>query len=108
MILLQNSAIQDDKIKEMSYLVQLSNKADFFIFQGKDRRTLMHRDVITWDGNTFKYHNTTFETYLGTDLLPCIGIIIPDTALKTELYKIRKSSGLDILEGTKMMTEYTA
>jgi len=107
MILLQNNAISADVIKEIFYLVQLSNKTDFFIFQGKDRRTLMHRDVIAWDGDQFSYYDSAFEIYLGTDLLPSMGIIIPDKSLGTVLYKIRKLSGIDILEDIKMMTEYT-
>ncbi len=106
MLLLQSNNIPEETIKSLAYLTQFAYHTNFFIYQGHDGRTLIHRDVISFDGRNFKCHDSAYETYIGTNLLPCVGIIIPDESLNSDLYAIRKESNQDILEDTKMMTIY--
>lgn len=101
-ILLESNNIPEETIKSLEYLTQFASKTNFFIYQGHDGRTMMHRDVIAYDGHKFKCHELTYETYIGNNLLPCPGIIIPNEILNTPPHKIIN----DLLEDTKMMTLY--
>ncbi len=103
MLLLQSNNIPEETINALEYLTQFASHTNFFIYQGHDGRTMMHRDVIAYDGHKFKYHESTYETYIGTNLFPCPGVIIPHEILNTPPYKIIN----DLIEDTKMMTLYT-
>lgn len=103
MLLLESNNIPEETINALAYLTQFASKTNFFIYQGHDGRTMMHRDVRSYDGHTFKCHELTYETYIGNNLLPCPGIIITHQILDVYPYEISET----LMEDTKMMTLYT-
>jgi hypothetical protein len=107
MIFLQTNNLINQDLKSIEYLTILSEKSDFFVYQGTDGRTLIHNHVLGFNGHKFKFHDITYETYLGSCLLPCTGIIIPPYFLSSKLYECDKLFGNDILEDIKMMTDYS-
>lgn len=107
MIFLQTNNIINQDLKRIEYLTILSEKSDFFVYQGTDGRTLIHKHVLGFNGHKFKFRDITYETYLGSCLLPCTGIIIPPHFLTSKLYECDKLFGNDILEDIKMMTDYS-
>lgn len=78
------------RVDDIRYLHEFSNKLGKTIYQGKDLRTMMHNDIIGFDGTKFIEHELTYGAYLGNYILPCIGIIIPDIELKGRVYEAHK------------------
>ena len=107
MIFLQTNNLINQDLKSIEYLTVLSEKSDFFVYQGTDGRTLIHKHVLGFNGYKFKFHDITSETYLGSYLLLCTGVIIPPCFSSSKLYESDKLFGHDILEDIKMMTDYS-
>ena len=107
MIFLQTNNLINQDLKRIEYLTILSEKSDFFVYQGTDGRTLIHKHVLGFNGYKFKFNDIAYETYLGSCLLPCTGIIIPPYFPSSKFYESDKLFGNDILEDIKMMTDYS-
>lgn len=108
MVFLQNNNLTYIDLKKIEYLSILSEKSDFFVCQGTNGRTLIHKHVVGFDGNKFLFHDLTYDTYLGNDLLPCVGIIIPNNYISSKWYNIGKKNGIDLLNDLNMMTDYSS
>lgn len=80
--------------EKYQYLLDFSKNLGFFIYQGKDGRTLMHRDVVSYKDGVFGVHDLTYETFLGQRLFSSEAVIIPPSEVKGRLFDLSKESGL--------------